>query len=76
MHSASQISSRLLRLARLVDAITEEGGSASGHLLDASKPDTIEERIEAVEAEVGPIEVVVFNLGAQIGDRTLADTSA
>ena len=28
-----------------------------------------------IEAEIGPIEVVVFNLGAQIGDRALADTS-
>ena len=36
---------------------------------------TIESRIAAVEAEIGPIEVGLFNLGAQIGDRALADTS-
>jgi hypothetical protein len=29
-----------------------------------------------IEAEIGPIEVVVYNLGAQIGDRALKDTSA
>jgi NAD(P)-dependent dehydrogenase (short-subunit alcohol dehydrogenase family) len=40
------------------------------------EPNTIEERVAAVEAEIGPIEVVVYNLGAQIGDRALADTSA
>ncbi len=62
-------------LHKLVEAIEAEQGSASGYLLDAAKPDTIEERVEAVEAEIGPIEVVAFNLGAQIGDRSLADTS-
>jgi len=62
-------------LRRLVDEIEAEGGSATGYILDASKPDSIEERIEAVEKEIGPIEVVLFNLGAQIGSRTLEDTS-
>ena len=63
-------------LRKLVSEIEAEGGTASGFLLDASKPDTIEERIAGVEAEIGPIEVVLFNLGAQIGDKSLADTSA
>ena len=62
-------------LRQLVESIEKEGGSASGFLLDAAKADSIEERVAAVEAETGPIEVVVFNLGAQIGDRALADTS-
>ena len=62
-------------LHKLVASIEEEGGAASGFLLDASKPDTIEDRVVAVEKEVGPIEVVLFNLGAQIGNRALADTS-
>jgi NAD(P)-dependent dehydrogenase (short-subunit alcohol dehydrogenase family) len=62
-------------LDKLVEGIESEGGSASGMLLNAIEPDSIEECIAAVEAEIGPIEVVVFNLGAQIGDRALADTS-
>ncbi len=62
-------------LRRLVDEIEAEGGEASGFLLDAAEPDGIEERIASVEAEIGPIEIVVFNLGAQIGDRPLKDTS-
>jgi NAD(P)-dependent dehydrogenase (short-subunit alcohol dehydrogenase family) len=62
-------------LRQLVESIEKEGGSGSGFLLDAAKADSIEERVVAVEAETGPIEVVVFNLGAQIGDRTLKDTS-
>ena len=62
-------------LDRSVASIRGEGGAASGFLLNAVAPDTIEERIAAVEADIGPIEVVVYNLGAQIGDRPLADTS-
>jgi NAD(P)-dependent dehydrogenase (short-subunit alcohol dehydrogenase family) len=62
-------------LRRLVEEIEKEGGSATGYLLDAARPDGIEERAAAIEEEIGPIEVVLFNLGAQIGDRPLADTS-
>ena len=62
-------------LDALVKEIEEAGGSATGFLLDASAPDTIEEAVAKVEANIGPIEVVAFNLGAQIGDRALADTS-
>jgi NAD(P)-dependent dehydrogenase (short-subunit alcohol dehydrogenase family) len=62
-------------LERLVQEIQAEGGSASGFLLNAAEADSIEDRVEAVEKEIGPIEVAVFNLGAQIGDRALADTT-
>jgi NAD(P)-dependent dehydrogenase (short-subunit alcohol dehydrogenase family) len=62
-------------LNRLVQGIEGEGGSASGFMLNAIEDNSIEELVLAVEADVGPIEVVVYNLGAQIGDRALADTS-
>ena len=62
-------------LRRSVADIEREGGSASGFLLNAVAPESIEERVAAVEADVGPIEVVVYNLGAQVGDRALTDTS-
>lgn len=62
-------------LERLVQEIEAEGGAASGFLLNAADANSIEERVAAVEKDIGPIEVVVFNLGAQIGDRALADTS-
>ncbi len=35
----------------------------------------IEELVATVEADIGPIEVAVYNLGAQIGDRALTNTS-
>ncbi len=62
-------------LRRSVESIESEGGSASGFLLNAVVPESIEERVAEVEADIGPIEVVVYNLGAQIGDRALTDTS-
>lgn len=62
-------------LDRLVAGIEAEGGRASGFLLNAVEPGTIETRIEAVEQEIGPVEVLVYNLGAQIGDRPLAETA-
>ena len=62
-------------LRKLVEKIEAQGGSASGFLLNAVEAESIEERVAAVEADIGPIEVVVFNLGAQIGDRALKDTS-
>jgi NAD(P)-dependent dehydrogenase (short-subunit alcohol dehydrogenase family) len=62
-------------LARLVQEIEEEGCAASGFLLNVAEENSIESRVAAVEAEIGPIEVVAYNIGAQIGDRALADTS-
>ena len=62
-------------LNKLLSAIKEDGGAASGFLLNAIEPGSIEERVAAIEAEIGPIEVVVYNLGAQIGNHALKDTS-
>ena len=62
-------------LRRLVEAITREGGLATGFMLDATQPNAIEDRVSAIEADIGPIDVVLYNLGAQIGNRTLAETS-
>lgn len=58
----------------LVGDIEAAGGSASGHLLNAVKEDAIEDLVTNVEENIGPIEVVLFNLGAQIGNRSLEDT--
>jgi NAD(P)-dependent dehydrogenase (short-subunit alcohol dehydrogenase family) len=62
-------------LNRMVDTIQGEGGSASGYLMNASEDGVIESRVAQIEADIGPIEVVIYNLGAQIGDRALKDTS-
>ena len=62
-------------LNKLVSEIESDGGDATGFLVNAVKDGAIEERIAQVEADIGPIEVVIFNLGAQVGDRSLQDTS-
>ena len=62
-------------LEKAVKDIESEGGSASGFLLNATEPDVIETQIAEIEKTIGPIEVVIYNLGAQIGDRALKDTS-
>jgi NAD(P)-dependent dehydrogenase (short-subunit alcohol dehydrogenase family) len=62
-------------LDRLVAEIEALGGSASGYLLNAAEPGSIEDLVTGIEANTGAIEVAVFNLGAQIGDRGLATTT-
>ena len=62
-------------LQKMVADIESAGGSASGYILNSIKDDSIEQQVATVEADIGPIEVVLYNLGAQIGDRALKDTS-
>ena len=62
-------------LNKIVSDIGDEGGDATGFLLNAVEEGVLEDRINLVEDEIGPIEVVLFNLGAQIGNRSLDDTS-
>lgn len=62
-------------LDRLVDGIKGDGGQASGILLNAIEEDSIETLVANVEKDIGSIEVAIYNLGAQIGNRPLADTS-
>ena len=62
-------------LDELVEGIQAEGQDATGFLLNAVEADAIESTIDRVERDIGPSEVGVYNLGAQIGNRTLADTS-
>eukprot|EP00903_Cladosiphon_okamuranus_P002962 g2960.t1 len=62
-------------LDRLVDGIKSAGGQATGLLLNAIDDNSIEDAVTHVEQNIGPIEVVIYNLGAQIGDRALDDTS-
>jgi NAD(P)-dependent dehydrogenase (short-subunit alcohol dehydrogenase family) len=62
-------------LASLVTEIEANGGSADGFLLNAAEDGSLEKRIDAIEEEIGPINVAVYNLGAQIGNKPLEETS-
>ncbi|WP_435203398.1 SDR family NAD(P)-dependent oxidoreductase [Qipengyuania sp. 902] len=61
-------------LARLVTQIESAGGKATGRLIDAAADGSIEDLVEATEADFGPIECALYNLGAQIGNRALEQT--
>lgn len=62
-------------LTAAVERLRSNGHAASGHLLNAVAPGAIEDLVSSVEAEYGPINVAVYNLGAQIGNRQLSDTT-
>lgn len=62
-------------LERLIADIADSGGQASGSLINVAEEGSIETLVTHIEANIGPIEVAVFNIGAQIGDRSLAHTS-
>ena len=62
-------------LDKLVGNIKSEGGSASGYLLNAIEDNVIEDLITSIESEIGPIEVLVYNLGAQTGMKLLQETT-
>lgn len=62
-------------LKAMVDGIRRDGNEATGFLMNAVEDGAIETRIAEVEAAIGPIEVAIYNLGAQIGNRPLEETS-
>lgn len=54
------------KLAPLVDAITAAGGRAVAFGSDARDEDQVTALVEQIEREIGPIEVAVFNIGANV----------
>ena len=62
-------------LDKLVGEIKASGGRATGLLLNAVVDDAIETIVKHVEDEIGPMETALYNLGSQIGNRALKDTS-
>jgi len=62
-------------LNNLVKNIEDNGGSATGFLIDIIKDNVIEDLIENIETNIGPIDVVVYNLGAQAGMKLLNETT-
>lgn len=54
------------QLAPLVEQIRAEGGKAVALGLDARQEDLVRNAVERVEKDIGPIEVMVFNIGANM----------
>jgi NAD(P)-dependent dehydrogenase (short-subunit alcohol dehydrogenase family) len=62
-------------LERAVREIQGEGGDATGFICNVVNDGAIEDLVAHIETHLGPIEVAVFNLGAQIGHQSLQDTT-
>jgi NAD(P)-dependent dehydrogenase (short-subunit alcohol dehydrogenase family) len=54
------------KLAPLVERIRAEGGSAQGFGSDARNEADVAELFAKIERDIGPVEVVVFNIGANV----------
>lgn len=54
------------KLAPLVERIRADGGQAHGFASDARKEEEVVALVERIEREVAPIEVAVFNVGANV----------
>jgi len=54
------------QLEGLADEIRREGGKARAYGVDARDEDQMQALFDQVETEVGPLDVVVFNIGANV----------
>lgn len=63
------------KLQPLIDAIHASGGLAHGFACDARKEDDVIELIEHIESQIGPIEALVFNIGANVPCSILEETA-
>jgi NAD(P)-dependent dehydrogenase (short-subunit alcohol dehydrogenase family) len=63
------------KLAPLVAAIEAAGGRARAFSCDARREEQVQQLVRTVEEEVGPIEVAVFNVGANVPCSILEETA-
>ena len=63
------------KLEPVVSAIRAAGGTAHGFASDARKEDEVVALVEHIESEIGPIEVLVFNIGANVPCSILNETA-
>ncbi|MBX3656598.1 MAG: SDR family oxidoreductase [Ramlibacter sp.] len=63
------------KLQPLLEQIRAEGGTAHGFASDARKEEEVVALIEQIESTVGPIEVMVFNIGANVPSSILEESA-
>lgn len=63
------------KLLPLIKEIESQDGQAYGFASDARKEDQVSELIEKIESEIGEIEVMVFNIGANVPCSILEETA-
>ena len=62
------------KLQPLLDEIRAAGGEAHGFGSDARREEQVAALVEGIEAQVGPIEAFVFNIGANVPAGILEET--
>jgi NAD(P)-dependent dehydrogenase (short-subunit alcohol dehydrogenase family) len=63
------------KLQPLLDQIKADGGQAHGFACDARKEEEVVALVEQIESSLGPIEVLVFNIGANVPSSILDETA-
>lgn len=63
------------KLQPLVDTINANGGQAHGFACDARKEEDVIALVEQIESQIGPIEALVFNIGANVPCSILEETA-
>lgn len=63
------------KLQPLLDDIHQAGGVAHGFASDARKEEEVISLIDHIESNIGPIEVLVFNIGANSPSSILTETA-
>ena len=63
------------KLNPLIEEIQAFGGEAVGFASDARKEEQVIELIDQIETTIGPIEVLVFNIGANVPCSILEETA-
>jgi NAD(P)-dependent dehydrogenase (short-subunit alcohol dehydrogenase family) len=62
-------------LQPLLEQIRAAGGAAHGFASDARKEEAVAALVEQIETEIGPIEVLVFNIGANVRAGILEESA-
>jgi NAD(P)-dependent dehydrogenase (short-subunit alcohol dehydrogenase family) len=63
------------KLQPLIEQIRADGGQAHGFASDARREEDVIALIEDIETRIGPIEVLVFNIGANAPSSVLEETA-
>lgn len=63
------------RLAPLLERIAAEGGTAHPFACDARQEDQVVDMFDRIETDLGPIEAMVFNVGANAPSGVLEETA-
>ncbi|MBE7366232.1 SDR family oxidoreductase [Ramlibacter pallidus] len=63
------------KLQPLLEQIRAEGGTAHGFASDARDEDAVAALFDDIEGRIGPVEVLVFNIGANVQSSILEETA-